>query len=140
MEIRIFYDNISFRIRKARKTKELINKIIVSEKRISGTINIIITTDRELIKVNREFLKHDYFTDVISFSYNENKIVNGEIYISIDTIKRNSKNYNVSLTNELLRVIIHGILHLCDYEDGTDARRMHMRKMENYWMNIFSKE
>ncbi len=140
MEIKIFYDGISFRIRQSKKTKELIHKIIVSEKRLSGTINIIITTDKNLIKINREFLKHNYFTDVISFSYNDSNVVNGEIYISINTVSRNAKNYKISSKDELLRVLIHGVLHLCDYEDDTEERRMNMRAKENFWMEKFKSE
>ncbi len=68
--------------------------------------------------INRRFLEHDYNTDVISFDYSSGKIVNGEIYISIDTVRRNALDYKVTVGEELLRVMIHGVLHLCGYRDG----------------------
>jgi rRNA maturation RNase YbeY len=88
--------------------------------------------------MNKEFLKHNYYTDVIAFGYNENKIVNGEIYISINTVKINSHNYKVSLRNELIRVMIHGTLHLCGYKDDKDENKASMKDIEDRWMTIYS--
>lgn len=135
MSIKIFYDGIKYRLKGARKIKTLIGKILEGEGRISGDINVIITNDESLRKINIEFLEHDYYTDVITFSYNVSGIVNGEIYISIDTVRSNALNYNVSLNNEMLRVIVHGVLHLADYEDKSEKERNNMRLRENYWMN-----
>jgi len=135
LSIKIFYDGIKYRLKGARKIKTLIGKILEGEGRISGDINVIITNDESLRKINIEFLEHDYYTDVITFSYNVSGIVNGEIYISIDTVRSNALNYNVSLNNEMLRVIVHGVLHLADYEDKSEKERNNMRLRENYWMN-----
>jgi probable rRNA maturation factor len=134
LSIRIFYDRISFRQRGIKKIRNLIGKILERDGFVPGNINIIITDDESLIKINREFLKHDYYTDVITFGYNEEGKINGEIYISIDTVKNNALNYNVSLNNEMLRVIIHGILHLTGYDDKTGKERKLMNEMEDYWM------
>jgi probable rRNA maturation factor len=139
LNIKIFYDNIQYRLKGWRKIKKLIEDIISKEEKISGDINIILTDDISLKKINIDFLKHNYYTDVISFSNNIGKTVNGEIYISIDTVRINSINYNVSLKNEITRVLIHGVLHLCGYEDVSLDEREEMKELEDEWLNDFTK-
>lgn len=137
MKINIYYDKISYRFPGWRKSVLLIDKVIRSEGLVSGDLNFIITSDEIIRAINIEFLKHNYNTDVISFDYNTGKIVNGEIYISKDTVKRNAFNYNVSLKEEMLRVMIHGVLHLTGYNDGTREDKKLMRKKENIWLKEF---
>jgi probable rRNA maturation factor len=139
LSINIFHDNISFRLKDGRKIKKLISRIISEEYKISGDINIIITDDNSILKINTEYLQHNYFTDVISFSYYEEGTINGEVYISIDTVKTNAYNYNVSLNEELLRVLIHGILHLTGYEDNTKSEKISMSEMENKWIREYNR-
>jgi rRNA maturation RNase YbeY len=91
-------------------------------------------SDEELIKINREFLQHNYFTDVIAFNYGNSDILDGEIYLSLDTVKFNSFNYKVSLRNELIRVMIHGTLHLCGFNDSAKVEKEIMRELENEWI------
>jgi rRNA maturation RNase YbeY len=138
MDIRIFYDEVKFRIKDWKKIVAIIVKIIIKEKRKPGNINFVITSDPNLKELNFKFLKHNYYTDVIAFDYNEKDIVNGEIYVSFDTVKKNSINYKVSLKSEILRVIFHGVLHLCGYEDKTNKEKMIMRKMEELWIGIYN--
>jgi probable rRNA maturation factor len=138
LSIRILYGNTRFRVKNWRRIKNFIEKVISGENRISGDLNFIITDDESLKKINVDFLKHDYFTDVISFNYCSGEIVSGEIYISIDRVKINAINYNVSLMQEIIRVMIHGILHLCKYDDKKLSERMNMKKREEYWLNVFN--
>lgn len=136
MSIRIFYDDTAFRYKGWRKTENLLRKVIEKEKKISGDLHIIITNDEKLREINIEFLEHDYNTDVITFNYNSGNLVNGEVYISLETVRANSLNYNVSLRNELTRVMIHGILHLIGYDDKTDEEKRVIRGLEDYWLQM----
>ena len=136
MRIRVFYEEVKFRIKEWKEIKSLIGKVISEEKNISGDLNFILTNDNHLLKINKEFLKHNYYTDVISFDNTGDSELAHEIYISIDTVKKNSINYNVSYKEELIRVMIHGVLHLCGYEDRSNDEKEKMREREDYWLNI----
>ena len=137
MKLQIFYDNVSYKFNGWQKFKRLVDELIKNEGEVVGEISFIVTSDDYLRNVNKEFLNHDYFTDVISFNYSFEGNIAGEIYISEDTVRRNSIEYNVEFENEMLRVMIHGILHLVNYDDETDEKRQEMRRLEDKWMNLF---
>jgi probable rRNA maturation factor len=138
LSIRIFYENTDYRLNGSGKTGKIIEKVIGKFGKISGDLSFIFTDDETLGKINIEFLKHDYLTDVITFNYNEGSKINGEVYISIDTVKYNSVNYNVSLREEILRVMLHGVLHLLGYDDQSNEERERIRKMEDRMLQDFN--
>jgi len=120
--INFFTENISYTIRDKNKIRELLLMVIKKEKKkLSEEVNIILTDDESLLKINVDFLGHDTYTDTITFSYNEmDNEVFGDIYISLDRVRENAKTFNTTIQKELVRIMIHGVLHLCGYEDKTE--------------------
>ncbi|MEZ4976507.1 MAG: rRNA maturation RNase YbeY [Flavobacteriaceae bacterium] len=112
-----------------------ISKTIEAESCSQGEINYIFCDDEYLHKLNVEFLNHDTLTDIISFDYSIGKIVHGDIFISIERVADNAQDFKVTFEEELGRVIIHGILHLCGYKDKTDEDAQVMRLKENHYLN-----
>ena len=100
-----------------------------------GEITIIFCTDEELLELNKQHLSHDYFTDIITFNYNDGKTLSGDLFVSTDRILDNAKQMEVPFTEELHRVCYHGVLHLVGYNDKTDADCLLMREKENYYLN-----
>ncbi|MDR1760913.1 MAG: rRNA maturation RNase YbeY [Bacteroidales bacterium] len=121
---------------KRTQCKALIQNIIANEsKKTLDYINFIACSDEFLLTINNNYLQHDYYTDIITFDYSETTIAS-DIYISIDRIKENAKELNVSSLQELQRIIIHGVLHLCGYEDATEKQRVKMMEKENQYLNL----
>ena len=112
----------------------MINNVIAQEQRKCGEINIIITTDDYLLNLNKTFLKRDSLTDIITFNFNQDETLSGELYISLERIRENSKKYNCTVEEELDRVIIHGILHLIGYEDNDKTSKARMRRKESEYL------
>ena len=100
-----------------------------------GEITIVFCTDEELLELNKQHLSHDYFTDIITFNYNDGKTLSGDLFVSTDRILDNAKQLEVPFTEELHRVCYHGVLHLVGYNDKTDADCLLMREKENYYLN-----
>ena len=112
-----------------------ISKTISEEDCKEGEINYIFCSDDYLLKLNLDFLKHDTLTDIISFDYSVGKELHGDIYISVERVKENAKDFNETFTDEIARVIIHGVLHFCGYKDKTNDEEQLMRSKENYYLS-----
>jgi len=121
---------------KVKQFNSFITPLLISEKKTEGDIVLIFCSDQYLLEINKKHLNHDYYTDIITFDYCVEKIVSGDLYISIDRVKENSKIFNESFINELNRVVIHGVLHLCGYNDKTEADQKIMRNLENKYLAI----
>lgn len=103
-------------------------------------LNYIFCSDPYLLDINKKYLAHDYFTDIITFESSEEEgVLSGDIFISVDRAKENAKEYKVSLEEEIQRLIIHGLLHLIGYKDGNDEEKLIMRKKEDYYLSLCPK-
>jgi rRNA maturation RNase YbeY len=135
--VRFYSNTILFKLSKPNSVKSWINNVFVNEgvnKKID--LNYIFCTDNELLEINKIHLNHDYFTDIITFPIEEtDKFLEAEIYISIDRVKDNATELKVDFNNELYRVIIHGVLHLCGYNDKTAKQESLMRERETYYIS-----
>lgn len=130
--------SISKRISNKNNIKKWIIYIIEKEfKKSVGDINFYFTDDSEILEINKKYLDHNYYTDIITFNYCTENSISGDIVISVDTVKSNAKDYNVIFENELHRVIIHGILHLLGFDDSTEEQKKEIREKENWALKIF---
>lgn len=116
--------------------KEVVAGIFRDEGRALKRLNYIFCSDGYLLEINKTFLNHDYFTDVISFDLSEGGATVGEVYISVDRVKENASLHSAAFTHELLRVILHAALHLCGYKDKKKSEITIMRQKEDYYLQI----
>lgn len=133
--IEFFYENIA-EIDFPPDTKDWLQKIILSEGKKVGDINYILCDDEYLLKVNQDFLQHDYYTDIITFDYVRGKTISADIFVSLPRISENASSLSKHFNSELLRVLAHGILHLCGYKDKTTNEILEMRRKEEYYLTI----
>ena len=139
MPIKFFNEDTNFQLKERNRIKNWIRDAIISENFLTGQINYIFTSDKYLLELNKQHLSHNYFTDIITFNYCENSTINGDIYISINSVENNSISFDVSFINELNRVMIHGILHLLGFDDKTNEEKIIMREKENYYLDRLKK-
>jgi len=117
-----------------------IGRVIASEQKSEGELSYIFCDDAYLLELNQQYLQHDTLTDIISFDYSLGNELSGDIFISVERVRENAEIYNQLFENELLRVIIHGILHYCGYKDKTEADEQLMRQKENEKIAMFHVE
>ena len=115
--------------------KRWLIRIIEKENFLHGELTIVFTSDKYLLSVNRDFLKHDYYTDVLTFDYSSGQTVSGDILVSIERVKDNAIKYNVEFYRELDRVILHGVLHLLGYGDSTSEEIQIIRTLEDSYLD-----
>ena len=132
--INYFFENIDSRDIHPDTSKWLEN-IIISENKKPGEINYIFCDDDYLLKVNQDYLDHDYYTDIITFDYVKGKTISGDIFVSLPRILDNASTLSQNFESEFNRVLAHGILHLCGYKDKTEEEQTQMRAKEDFYIN-----
>jgi rRNA maturation RNase YbeY len=138
MAVTYHTQDCSLRFEGRRAVNHWIATTAAAEGRRRGNVAVIFCGDEFLLELNRQHLGHDYHTDIITFDYSEGDVISGDLFIGVGTVLRNAESYGVPLGEELHRVIIHGVLHLCGYKDKTpaEARRMHAK--EDFYLKKLS--
>lgn len=138
MELEFCNQDCDLKLQNRQVLEKWIEATIVEEGKEADAITVIFCTDDYLLEINRKYLSHDYYTDIITFDYSEDLpvegVVAGDLFISIDTVARNAFEYRVRFKQELHRVIIHGVLHLVGYKDKSAAEAVQMRAKEDYYL------
>jgi probable rRNA maturation factor len=137
MAIHYFTEQVAKPRLKYRLISKWLKSIIVQHSKKSGKISYIFCGDNYLLELNTQYLKHDYYTDIITFNYNDGYNLSGDIYISVDRVYNNSLKYGVNLEDEFLRVMAHGVLHLLDYNDQNEDEKKFMRKLESDHISLY---
>lgn len=137
--IYFFCENIQFTLKQKTKVRNWILIVVEQNNKAILNINYIFTSDSHLLHINKEYLNHSTYTDIITFDQSPNeKTIEADIYISIDRVKQNAKSLNQSFQKELHRVMIHGVLHLLGLKDKTEIEKQEMRKNENHYLALLS--
>lgn len=118
----------------------LTNYVLISERETLNEVNFLFCDDAAITQYNKKYLKHNFETDIITFKYKDVNTIESDIIISLESVKRNSLAYKCSYLSELLRVVIHGMLHLCGFQDKTKSQKIKMRKKENYYLKLIGLE
>ncbi len=139
MAIYFFSENIEMPSIDRKQIKIWVKEVGLVHSKYLGEINYIFTSEENILKVNQDYLQHDYYTDVITFDYSEGRKISGDIYISTETVKTNAQKYNQDYTTELNRVIIHGVLHLIGFKDKMLEEEQEMRIQENKALILLQK-
>ena len=129
--IQIVCENVEQPLIDFEKIEKWIEQVAKSHNRIVGPLTYIFCDDEKIIEVNRQFLQHDYYTDIITFDYSRGKRISGDMFISLDTVASNAELVGATYDAELHRVIIHGVLHLCGIDDKGEGEREIMEGFEN---------
>lgn len=133
--IQFFFEDID-PIEISSKTTEWLIQLITQEEKKLGKINYIFLSDEGLLKVNQDFLKHDYYTDIITFDYVKGKTISADIFVSLPRISENAALLSKDFNSEFHRVLAHGLLHLFGYQDKTDDEKTEMRRKEDFYLSI----
>lgn len=132
--IRYFTEDIDFAFKGKSVHSAWLRAVSEEEGRRPGQISVIFCSDPYLLEINRKYLGHDYYTDIITFDYSEGDTISGDLFISVDTVRSNAEYYSADFKDELDRVIVHGVLHLIGYDDHTDEQSAEMRVRENHYL------
>ena len=136
MAVQYQTQDCSFRFSGRRKTTDWIRRTAKAEGHRTGDITVVFCSDTALLEINRRYLSHDYYTDIITFDYCEGDVISGDLFISLDTVRTNAEQVGATYEEELHRVIIHGILHLCGINDKGPGEREIMEAAENKALDL----
>lgn len=132
-----FNYELDFTLENEQAFQDWLSEVITSENKTEGEINYIFCDDEYLLEINQQYLDHDTLTDIISFDYSIGNDLHGDIFISIERVRENALDFNVSFNEELKRVMVHGVLHYCGYKDKTESEEILMRQKEEEKMTMF---
>ena len=135
MAIRFFSDGISFQPEGKRKISQWLKRVAAKERKKIGYLHYVFVSDEIIFDLNKKYLQHNDYTDIITFDNSMGNTISGEMYISIDTVKSNAKDYQAEFYNELLRVMVHGVLHLCGYRDTTANEQFEIHLAEDRYLD-----
>jgi len=135
LAIRFFSDGVSFHLERKRKISQWLTLVAATEGKKISNLCYIFVPNETILDINKKYLQHDDYTDIITFDDSTGDTISGDLYISIDTVRSNAKEYHVDFHNELFRVMIHGVLHLCGYKDKSADERQEMRAAEDKYLN-----
>ena len=134
MPIYFHKEDASIALKKIKVIKRWLGDVVSFYNKEMGVINVVFCSDDFLLKINKEYLNHNYLTDIITFNFCEKNEISGDLFISIDRVKDFSKTNRLTFVNELHRVIVHGVLHLCGFNDKSTKEKQKMRKLENFFL------
>jgi rRNA maturation RNase YbeY len=134
--VHFFSQQLDFKISHPRKITSWIRSVVNQENRSIYELNFIFCSDDALLDINRNYLQHDYYTDIITFDNSEGEDLEGDIFISIDRVRENAERLKVGFEIELNRVIIHGVLHLIGYKDKSTKDKIEMRRKEDFYLSL----
>lgn len=140
MAITFHNQGVTFQLEKKNKHKNWIRRSIEAHRKTAGDVVFIFTSNELLLQMNKEYLNHNYFTDVITFDYTDGQRVSGDIFISLDQVRINAAQYGNHVTQELRRVMVHGVLHLLGFGDDSSEEKRNMRKLEEEALHLWLKE
>ena len=138
-KVYFFYQNVQISLSNRSGLKKFIESVFRHERKSLASINYIFVSDNALLEINKQFLKHDFYTDIITFDLSESEDIIAEIYISIDRVRDNAKALGISFKSEIHRVIFHGALHLCGFGDKTKGEKTEMREKEDFYLQKYDK-
>jgi len=133
-ELSLFFEEIERLNLNGQYLQKLIGSLIQREEKIFGDISVIFCSDEYLLKINEQYLGHNYYTDIVTFDYVEKSVISGDLFISVDRVAENAEKYGNSFIEELHRVLIHGVLHLVGYKDNTTEEQSLMRDKEDFYL------
>lgn len=140
MAVHYHTDDCRYRLPEKRRTSAWLKEVAASEGYRLGEVNYIFCSARRLLEMNRQFLGHDYYTDIITFDYSDLKgegIIHGDIYIDVETVADNARQYGATRLEEMRRVVVHGVLHLCGQKDKTPRANAQMHRKEDKYLKIW---